>query len=283
MPMKLRATWNLRRSNLALLSTFLFIFALASPALADPCVVNDPSGTITLPPMGCEYLTGTDAFEIVSGLPPGTTIELVPIQKDFICNERALQPSCSVPIIPGLSCEQPGGNFPGGHQNCIDSSLELAVTGTGVLAGFSRTIFVGAPTVVDTAPRTPGDAVQSFDTEMVSLEAQLFGDPDFCVINIRAGSFFGLPSPGHTTLTNIGGDDWSVDSFFDITYQIDFQGCPGSVLEGFGGTSQGLLRIQAGDPIVVENVPGISGPWLFVFVTALAGSAFFLVRRRPAA
>ena len=53
-------------------------------------MVNDPSGTVTLPPVGCDYLAGAQVFEIVNGLPPGTTIELAPIHKDFICNEQAL-------------------------------------------------------------------------------------------------------------------------------------------------------------------------------------------------
>ena len=42
----------------------------------------------------------------------------------------------------------------------------------------------------------------------------------------------GLPSPGHTTLTQLPGGDWSVDSFFDITYRIDFVGHPGKSLNG---------------------------------------------------
>jgi hypothetical protein len=241
-------------------------------------VVNDPSGTVTLPPNGCEYLTGAEVHEIVDGLPLGTTIELAPIHKDFICNERALGPNCDIPAIPGVSCEEPGGDFPGGNADCFDSTLEFQVTGTGLLSGFSRTISVGAPSVVDTAARVPGEPVQDFDTEIVSLSGDLFGDPDFCVLNIRAGSAFGLPSPGHTTLTDIGGNNWAVDSFFDITYQITFQGCPGSQLEGFAGTTIGSLRMRAGEP--PQPTPGISGPWLILFVALLAGTAFHLVRRQ---
>jgi hypothetical protein len=269
-----------RVSVLAVLPALLFTLSSSGSALADPCEVNDPSGTVTLPPVGCEYLTGDEVHEIIAGLPPGTTIELAPIHKDFACSERALSPSCDIPAIPGVSCEEPGGDL-GGNSDCFASDLQFQVTGTGILAGFSRTISVEAPTVVDTAPRVPGDEVQSFDTEMVALQGQLSGDPDFCVLNIRAGSDFGLPSPGHTTLTNIGGDNWSVDSFFDVTYEIDFQGCPGSMLEGFSGTSQGQIRMRAGDP--PKGTPGINGAWLILFAGLLAGSAVYLMRRMEAA
>jgi hypothetical protein len=269
------------RLTVAVLSTLFLTFTLAGSASADPCVVNDPSGTVTLPPAGCEYLTGDEVHVIIAGLPPGTTIELAPIHKDFACSERALTQSCDIAAIPGVSCEMPGGDL-GGNADCFDSTLEFQVTGTGALAGFSRFIQVGAPSVVDTGPRNPGDPVQSFPTEMVALQGQLFGDPDFCVFNLRAGSDLGLPpSTGQTVLTNIGGDNWSVDSFFDVVYEIDFQGCPGSVLEGFGGTTQGQLRMQAGEP--TPQIPGVSGPWMILFAAALVCTAFYVMRRQQTA
>jgi hypothetical protein len=224
--------------------------SLPSIALADPCVVPEgPPGTVTLPPAGCDYLSPQEVHMILDGLPPGTTIELAPIHKNFICLE---QPgSCSVPIPPGL-CEAPGGSL-GGNGDCFDSEIELQVTGTGALAGFNRILHVPLFTEVHTAPRNPGDPVQDFDTEMVQLQGQLFGDPDFCTLNIRAGSQFGLPSPGHTTLGDLGNGTFNVDSFFDVFYEIDFQGCPGSMLEGFGGTTQGTIRMEAGVPFQGAN------------------------------
>jgi hypothetical protein len=272
------------RKTLLVLSALVFTFTLAGSAAADPCVVNDPSGTVTLPPAGCEYLTADEVHEISMGLPAGTTIELAPIHKDFICDELIQDPSCTIPIIPGVSCEEPGGGL-GGHQDCFGSQLEFQVTGTGALLGFSRTIFLSAPSVVDTAPRNPGDAVQDFDTEIVSLQAELFGDPDFCVLRIRAGSAFGLPSPGHTTLTDIGANNWNVDSFFDVTYEIEFFGCPGSLLQGFGGITQGTLKMGTGEPIPIDppEAPGLNGPWLLLFGSALAGAAVHFLRRQKKA
>jgi hypothetical protein len=37
-----------------------------------------------------------------------------------------------------------------------------------------------------------------------------------------------------------------VDSFFDITYQIDFVGAPGSVLDGLSGVTLGSVGVITG-------------------------------------
>ncbi len=229
------------------------LLGITSPAVADPCeVVDDGTGTIALPPAGCDYLSPDEVHEIIDGLPPDTTIELAAIHKDFICSDRA---ECSQLLPPG-ECEVPDPDVPGGHVDCFESTLELSLTGTGALETFSRTLFVPMQTEVHTGPRTPGDGVQDFDTEMVQLQGELFGDPDFCTLRVSAGSNNGLPSPGHTTLTRLGppGSDFAVDSFFDITYQIEYVGCPGSQLEGFGATTQGTIRMSAGEPAVPEGL-----------------------------
>ena len=64
------------------------------------------------------------------------------------------------------------------------------------------------------------------------------GDPDFDLLRITAGSGFGYPSPGHTTLTLAPGG-WAVDSFFDISYRIDYIGHPGGP---FGGSSNSQVE-----------------------------------------
>jgi hypothetical protein len=81
---------------------------------------------------------------------------------------------------------------------------------------------------------------------MFRMQGQLFGDPDFCEFIITGGTDYGLPSPGETTLTELPGGDFAVDSFFDITYQIQFQGCPGSVLDGLSGVTTETIRWQQG-------------------------------------
>ncbi len=78
--------------------------------------------------------------------------------------------------------------------------------GTGVLAGFNRVVNMQVMCEAHTAPRTPGDPLQSFANDMFMLQGQLPpGDPDFDLLRITAGTGFGMPSPGHTTLTQLPG------------------------------------------------------------------------------
>ena len=86
--------------------------------------------------------------------------------------------------------------------------------------------------------------MQSFDTDMFRLFGQITGDPDFDLLRVVAGTDFGLPSPGHTTLTQAAGSNWAVDSFFDITYRIDFVGRPGGPLAGRSGSTTGTARFE---------------------------------------
>jgi hypothetical protein len=139
---------------------------------------------------------------------------------------------------------------------------------------------------VHTGPRNPGDPVQTFPANMFRIQGDLFGDPDFAQLNIRAGTSFGLPSPGQTTLTQLPGGDWNVDSFFDITYRIDFQGAPGGQLDGLSGSTTGTIRMQTGDPHdPFANIPAVSTPWLLAIGALLAVSgmaALTALRRRTA-
>jgi hypothetical protein len=191
-------------------------------------------------------------FMIIDGLPPMTTIELEGPLTDYLCCPGFCS-SCSLALPPG-QCEMPGGSL-GGHGHCFESTLDLDVTGTGDLTGFNRHIAVPIFCEVHTGPRTPGDPVQTFPAEMIRLEGQLFGDPDFCEFIIRAGSYYGLPSPGQTTLVELPSGDFAVDSFFDITYQIQFEGCPASVIDGYLGTTTGTVRMQAGSPMQPTGTP----------------------------
>lgn len=112
------------------------------------------------------------------------------------------------------------------------------------LSGGGRVLNIPVQGEIHTSPRTPGDPIQSFDTDMHQLQGQLPpGDPDFDLLRITAGTGFGLPSPGHTTLTQLPGDNWNVDSFFDITYRIDFVGAPGGPYAGQSGSTTGTIRM----------------------------------------
>ncbi len=218
--------------------------ALAFPASASgQCVVPDNgAGTAHLPPVGCTYNTPSDDMRIIDGLPPLTTIEINASLGGFS------------PPGPGGVCSFPGEHMPGGSlgggKDCASASLVMPMTGTGTLAGFARNIILPISLEQHTAPRTPGAPVQAFNTEMFRLFGQITGDPDFDLLRVTGGTDFGLPSPGQTTLTQLPGGNWAVDSFFDITYRIDFVGRPGSALAGRSGSTTGTIRFA------LPDVPG---------------------------
>jgi len=206
-----------------------------------PCeVIDNGTGTVTMPPDGCGYVSPDDYHMIVDGLPSTTTIIVGIEHAGFLCGS------------PQGVCELPGGTL-GGNVDFFDSTLRMTMQGSGDLVGFSRIINVQVQCEVHTGPRNPGDPVQSFPTDFFSLQGGLFGDPDFDQLIIRAGTNQGLPSPGQTVLTQLPGGDWNVDSFFDVTYQIDFVGAPGSVLGGLSGTTTGTVTMVAGGPILYPS------------------------------
>jgi hypothetical protein len=203
-----------------------------------PCQVPDNgTGTVDLPPMGCGYLSPSDVHQIIAGLPPGTTINLAPQHERFLCGPAG--------------CEAPGGTL-GGNVDNFDSTLHVVIQGTGDLAGFHREFDIPVQCEVHTGPRTPGQPVQSFPTDMFSLMGGIAGDPDFATLTVTGGTANGMPSPGHTTLTRSGpvGSDFVVDSFFDITYRIDFVGTPGGALDGLSsaGGPATAIHMEAHGP-----------------------------------
>jgi hypothetical protein len=206
------------------------------------CLAPDNGSRTVGLPADCAFAAPYEPMRIIEGLPPNTTIELEPILMDFFCGEYT---ACSM-SIPEEGCEAPGGSL-GGDYHCFEATLDLTVTGTGDLAGFSRHLAVPVSCEVHTGPRNPGDPVQSFPTVMYRFSGELFGDPDFCTLRITAGTDFGLPSPGQTTLEELGGGLYNVDSFFDITYQIEFEGCPDSYyLADYSGTTTAMVRMKQG-------------------------------------
>ncbi len=199
------------------------------PSVDHSCILPDNGfGTVDMPPDCPDGYEGT--MMIVDGLPPGTTIEIDAVLTDFTNVVRSA-----------------GGTL-GGEIQVFDANLHWVMNGTGDFTGFVRNIVVPVACEVHTGPRNPGDPVQTFDQTLFRLQGQLYGDPDFCELIVTAGVGFGLPSPGQTTLTELPSGDFAVDSFFDITYQINFEGCPGSALEGMIGSTIDTRRFQAGEP-----------------------------------
>jgi len=221
----------------AFLTTAAMLLALAAPVAALPppsqCVVADNgAGTADYPPNPCGFAS-LGPLMIIDGLPAGTTIESESLLNDSFFDIFYL-----------------AGGIHGGEIQQFHGLLSMDMNGTGQLAGFHRLVSIDVACESHSGPRMLGAPVQSFPHDLMALQGQLPpGDPDFDLLRIAAGGNFGMPSPGHTTLTRVS-TDWNVDSFFDVTYRIDFVGSPGSVLGGRSGSTTATIRMQC----------GISGP-----------------------
>ncbi len=130
-------------------------------------------------------------------------------------------------------------------MNAYDIFTELSLHGTGSLNGYHRNIMIPlGQGSIHWADRVPGNPLQEISAVWNQLQMQITGDPDFDLLRITGGNSFGMPSPGHTTLMQLPEGNWAVDSFFDITYRIDFVGAPGGPFGGESGSTTGTVRVQ---------------------------------------
>jgi hypothetical protein len=208
--------------HISLLMTLFALAALYAPAaaFADCCEAPDNGSGTVLFPADCPYDHPSEPMVITEGLPPGTTILFVGPLTDFFNVDNT-----------------PGGTL-GGEVCAFEAGFDWTVTGTGTLLGFNRHIYMWVEGEIHIGPRSPGDSIQTFDAVIYSLHGQQFGDPDFCELILTAGTVFGLPCPGKAMLTELPSGDFAVDSFFDITYRIQYEGCPGSPLQGYMGVDE---------------------------------------------
>lgn len=234
---------NSRKTMILAAAAVCLLVGVTSAWAQNPCeALDNGTGTVSLPvsqstALDCFYQDPGSFHKIIDGLNGGDAILALPAHKNFNCQE-----------IPG-SCATPGGKL-GGEKEIFSSTLEFQLIGTGSLSGFQRTISVPADCETHTGPRNPGDPIQDFGTDMYKLQGQIVGDPDFAVLRVTAGTAFGLPSPGRTTLYDQGNGTFRVESYFDINYTIEFQGAPGGTLDGLGGITHGTTRIAltSGEP-----------------------------------
>jgi len=224
---------NVRKTSpvtFLIVATLFLLFVPAQYALSYCCEEpNNGSGTVDLPP-DCPYDNEDANMLIINGLPPGSTIQLDGPLQNFNVTSRV-----------------PGGPL-GGEVISFTGQFIWSVVGTDSLAGFNRSIAMPVDCVVHTGPRTPGDPIQIIRADMFELTGELFGDPDFCTFRVRAGEYNGLPSCGRTILSELPNGKYAVDSFFDITYEIEFEGCPASQLEDYVGTTTDTIQLYTCEP-----------------------------------
>jgi hypothetical protein len=208
----------------------LAVSVLALPAMAAPPVVPDNgSGTANLPPTPAEYVSPAE-FHVK--LKNGT----VTIATADLSHQRFLNRVVT------------SGGLLGGQVEKFNSSLVVSIVGTGPLAGWSRTLTIPAASETHTAPRTPGDPVQSFDTLMYRIQGQIVNDPDFSYFRITAGDANGLSSPGPTTLYKQPNGSWLVNSNFQVKYVAEYKGSSTGRLAGIQDSFEGTITMTAVAP-----------------------------------
>ena len=120
---------------------------------------------------------------------------------------------------PTISPPDPG-SPPEEFESFFDVFVDIDMRG----ADSFFDVFVGVDTDVPTRLRmnhlsTSSDGrTGTFDTEIIamSLVGSMSGGPDV-VINV-------LPSSGRTSITDLGGGQWQIDSFFDVFTEISVDG-----------------------------------------------------------
>jgi hypothetical protein len=243
----------------------------------DPCEVDpnsvDPNIPIELPPKGCPYLTGTQVHMIINGLPPGTQIHFAPIHKDFICRTTG-------------GCTTPAPNPVTPSTEVVNSSLVLKVTGTNTLSSLDCTLVIpDVNLTTQTGPRDPNAPIQAFNTEMLNLSGSVTNETDcdlFQDLQVRAGQGQGLPaSRGRTVLRESGGN-WAVDSFFDITYEIEFVGKAGSPIAGMSGTTRGQVVMGTVGSSGSAQIPTLSGWGMALLALLIVLAAVMMLYRGKA-
>ncbi len=224
----------------------LGLLAFSAAAHAECCIVADNGfGTATLPPITtgatCVYL-GTS--EITSGLPAGTTIQIVTTIGFFI-----------------NQIEYAGGGL-GGTVSEWDGLCEMQMTGTGTLASFSHTVQIPLSgtqnNMMEWGPRTAYAPVQSAPADVYRLFGVTFSHPQFDLLRVVGGNDFGLPSPGQIQLVQSGGG-WAVAGYFDLAHRIDFVGSPSGSLSGYSGSTTIQRRFEICPQTVADEDMSWSG------------------------
>lgn len=232
-----------------ILLSITLLFGMMSSAYSVQVLVPDNGGTAEMPIQAAYPSLAPMIMD--SGFPAGSQI-----------NINALW------LAPTVSAEQAGGSLGGTRAAGGGPLMQWIMQGTGAFSGYNRVLVMpgtagpggvasfpdpafavtGSSFEVHSAPRMLASPVQTYATDMFRMFSQITGDPDFDLLRLVAGTDFGLPSPGQTKLTQVG-PNWNVESYYDVTYRIDFVGRPAGPFAGMSGSSTHQVRFQIGQPV----------------------------------
>jgi hypothetical protein len=255
------------------------LLGITSCARAVPLVVPNAGGTAAMPILG-DYVTQSQ-MAIINGLPLGSTVQIDATLETPVVFAETAPPDG---ILGGTKAAGGGSLFTFNMQGTgvfasYSRTLSFPAFGPGGVASFPSPAFsvTGASYEVHSAPRTLNAPVQSYPINLFRAFSQITSDVDFDLLRVVAGTDFGLPSPGHTILTQ-NPNGWTVDSCIDMTYRIDFVGRAAGPFGGMSGSSTGVARLQAGDGFGECVIPEPST----VCLVAMGVATLSLVRRRKA-
>lgn len=241
---------NISRSHRATSTVFPRFLGMAGP-LAVLLIV------------GCNTGIQSNPFDPTADLPPHFTGAIVPFTSTPIIDGPGYTiviDAASI-VLQSYQPIQPGGQFPGGDRQTSTHQVQFHLTGNGLLAGWQRSMSVQLSCTVDSGVRPYGAPIQSFPNDLFSLQGQISPDPDFDLLRITAGTGFGMPSPGHTTLTQLPTGFWNIDTLYDITFRIDYAGSLPGVLHGQSGSQTRAIHIQMGQPSGIPPIPPGNDLW----------------------
>lgn len=206
-----------------LVITSVLVWSLPASAQID---TDDPG----LPPLDGVYLNPSNVHVLFSG----SALDLI--------LERPEHKAILVELKDRLP--QPG---PVGEQEIFFSTLaggaQVCPPGTGSGGcGPAIDFELQGPVETHVFDKDPTDTTGSWDTEMVSmsLSGNVGGNP----VLIQESPT--LPSTGHTTVTDIGGGQFRIDSFFDVFTELSLDN--GTTWIPSSGSTHVVLTPQVPEP-----------------------------------